>query len=178
MTRKTQIDNYKDEIVGYYKSGKSLQFLQDKYKINRHTIRDRLKKWNITVFSSNSRYGGNNSSRWKGYGKISACFFHKVKHNALIRNIPFNITIEDMWNKFEEQNETCPLTGLKLILDDTIKVKTLNNTASLDRIDNSKGYTYDNIQWVHKKINIMRNKLNITEFLEMCTLVANHSKNN
>ena len=40
-----------------------------------------------------------------------------------------------------------------------IKFKKRHNdskTASLDRIDSSKGYTEDNIQWVHKDVNQMK----------------------
>ena len=48
-------------------------------------------------------------------------------------------------------------------------------TASLDRIDSSKGYTTDNIQWVHKDINIMKNDYGNDYFIEICKKVA---KNN
>ena len=39
-------------------------------------------------------------------------------------------------------------------------------------IDNSKGYEIGNVQWVHKDINMMRNKYDITYFIKMCRLVA------
>jgi hypothetical protein len=48
-------------------------------------------------------------------------------------------------------------------------------TASLDRIDSSKGYVEGNVQWVHKRINIMKNDLSDSEFIEWCRVV---SKNN
>jgi hypothetical protein len=47
-------------------------------------------------------------------------------------------------------------------------------TASLDRKDSGKGYTLDNVQWVHKRVNIMKNIISDMEFIEWCKKVANH----
>jgi hypothetical protein len=41
-------------------------------------------------------------------------------------------------------------------------------TASVDRIDSSKGYFLDNIRWVHKTINYMKMDLEDIEFLNLC----------
>jgi len=45
------------------------------------------------------------------------------------------------------------------------------NTASLDRIDSSKGYESGNIQWVHKQLNNMKQALPENEFFEWIKLV-------
>jgi hypothetical protein len=50
-----------------------------------------------------------------------------------------------------------------------------NRTASLDRIDSSKGYTKNNIQWIYKPINSMKRDYTQERFIELCKLVA---KNN
>jgi hypothetical protein len=56
--------------------------------------------------------------------------------------------------------------------------KRCNNeqTASLDRIDNSQGYINGNIQWVHKIINRIKMDLNTSYFVELCKKVAQHAK--
>jgi hypothetical protein len=46
-----------------------------------------------------------------------------------------------------------------------------HQTASLDRIDNSIGYRINNLQWVHKKLNIMKNVMGNPEFIEWCKMV-------
>jgi len=48
--------------------------------------------------------------------------------------------------------------------------------ASLDRIDNSKGYIIDNVQFVHKDINIMRGTLSMERFTDLCNLISNKVK--
>ena len=45
-------------------------------------------------------------------------------------------------------------------------------TASLDRIDSTKGYFIENVQWVHKYVNIMKWHTANQEFIEWCKLIA------
>ena len=45
-------------------------------------------------------------------------------------------------------------------------------TASLDRIDSSRGYDADNIQWVHKDINWMKQDFSQSEFIAYCRRVS------
>lgn len=49
-------------------------------------------------------------------------------------------------------------------------------TASIDRIDNSKGYVEGNVQWVHKEINKMKFTKSDIDFVHFCTLVADHNR--
>ena len=50
-------------------------------------------------------------------------------------------------------------------------------TASLDRIDSSKGYIKGNIQWVLKDINLMKGSTDEDYFKFLCGLVKNKNKN-
>lgn len=54
-------------------------------------------------------------------------------------------------------------------------------TASLDRIDSNGDYTIENVQWVHKDINLMKMNLPEDRFVTWCHKVSKHnaqSKNN
>ena len=106
---------------------------------------------------------------WKGYGEISGKIFNKLKRDATIRKIEFNLTIEYLDRLYKNQNGKCKLTGLEL---STVCDK---QTASLDRIDSSKGYIEENVQWVHKDINMMKKAYSEEYFIEMCKLVANNN---
>jgi hypothetical protein len=64
-----------------------------------------------------------------------------------------NITLEYIWDLLLEQNRKCALTGLPLTFAKDYNKSTLDQTASLDRIDSSVGYIIGNVQWVHKEIN-------------------------
>ena len=45
-------------------------------------------------------------------------------------------------------------------------------TASLDRIDSRKGYTIDNVHWVLKAVNIMKNTYPLSFFVAICRKVV------
>ena len=86
------------------------------------------------------------------------------------RNLEFKIKIEDVWDLWELQKGCCNLTGLSIILP---KGGNHENVASLDRIDSSRGYIKDNIQWVHKDINRMKWDFPQDKFVKLCFYVAN-----
>ena len=113
---------------------------------------------------------------WKGHGDIPLDFFTTIKRGAKQRNIEFDITIEYIWDLLIHQNRKCALSGLDLKFSKIRKDKT-TQTCSLDRIDSSCGYLKGNVQWVHKRINIMKNKLLDKDFIYFCLMVANKNKN-
>jgi hypothetical protein len=121
------------------------------------------------------RMHGQNNSHYKGCGEISGTFFSQLKYRSKITGIPLNISIDELWNLFLKQNRKCALTGreLNFYLHKGVKETA---TASLDRIDSNKGYTIDNVQWVHKDINMIKQSYSQNEFIQLCKEVANHCK--
>ena len=113
------------------------------------------------------------------YGQALTCGYCKAgrhitgfemssfRNGAKARNIPFNITTDDIDKLYEEQNKKCALSGLDIVFNSNYikgNGKIINGTASLDRIDSSKPYTRSNIQLVHKRINIMKGNMSDEEF--------------
>jgi len=47
--------------------------------------------------------------------------------------------------------------------------------ASLDRIDNSKGYHLNNVQWVHKDVNRMKWIFEQDYFIKLCNKVSEYN---
>ena len=50
----------------------------------------------------------------------------------------------------------------------------LGMNASIDRVDSMKSYEEGNLQFVHKDVNIMKNKYDQDYFIEVCKLIANN----
>jgi hypothetical protein len=114
--------------------------------------------------------------RWEGYEGISLSYWSKIKAGAKKRNIEFSINIQDIWDLYIRQDRRCALSGDILILEKRYYSPYIKNqTASLDRIDSSKGYTIDNVQWLHKDINIMKSNWSDEEFIQKCIKVVNHA---
>lgn len=118
---------------------------------------------------------GKNHPLWCGTGDISGQYFDSIKCRANKLKIEFDITIEQLWEIFLKQNRLCALTGLPLNFS-TYRQRRKGNeqTASIDRIDSNKGYTIDNVQWVHKDINRMKNSYDQKYFLQICQLVVDY----
>jgi hypothetical protein len=66
-------------------------------------------------------------------------------------------------NLFLQQNKICPYTGEQLSFGSAKFSK--DRTASLDRIDSSKGYISGNAQWVKKEVNFMKQNYSEDKFL-------------
>ena len=65
----------------------------------------------------------------------------------------------------------CALSGEEL----SFGVGRMRGTASLDRIDSSKGYVKGNVQWVHKDVNFMKRTLNQQTFVNWCKKITNNN---
>lgn len=98
-----------------------------------------------------------------------------VLYGATKRNIKVLISLEEANNMFQKQNGKCAITGLSLSFPE--HRKDTNSNASLDRIDSNKDYTVDNVQWVHKDVNKMKNDFSLTRFKEICKLVTDFGTN-
>lgn len=98
------------------------------------------------------------------------------RHRGRRPPLTFNVSLEYLNNLFESQNHKCALSGLSIEPDLVTPVS--KQSMSIDRIDSNIGYEEGNIQWVDKRINMMKGTLSNEEFIELCTMVANYNKKN
>jgi len=87
------------------------------------------------------------------------------KHSAKSRNIAWHLNDDD----FKSIPENCYYTGLKL----TFNSNRLN-TISLDRKDNTKAHTKDNVVFCCQIINKMKLDNTYSDFINYCHLIANN----
>lgn len=113
-----------------------------------------------------------NHPRWNGCGEVSAAMFYSIESGAKARKIEFKITIEQIWDLFLKQESRCALSGIELKFASNDRKR--DGTASLDRIDSSKSYIIENVQWVHKDINKMKQNLNEEDFIKYCKAIADY----
>lgn len=101
--------------------------------------------------------------------------FRYYYRNAKRRNKEFNLTLEYLKSLWEEQKGICPYTGIKLNL--ATYLKNHNDpiyTASLDRIDSSKGYIIGNVQYISAAINYMKGEMSHKDTFKLCKIIAKH----
>lgn len=107
------------------------------------------------------------------HGDVSGQYINQVKYNAKIRNIEYNVSTEYLVQLYIIQNKKCILSGLDLCFGRKY-MKELQ-TASLDRIDSSKGYIEGNLQWTHKDVNRMKFEKTDNDFVKLCKLIVETS---
>ena len=110
--------------------------------------------------------------RLKGFGEISGSFWARVKSNAKAKNRKVDIVLEYCWELFIKQKRKCALSGIPI----KFGICYGETTASLDRIDNKLDYIENNVQWVHKVINMMKRTLTEEEFIKYCRKVVEHNE--
>jgi hypothetical protein len=116
-------------------------------------------------------YNRGNAHNRDAVGEITKSFWTPIVKQAIRRGIPFEVTREEAWSLYQSQDGRCALTGVPIRFSTNIRDQRGTQTASLDRIVNSLAYTPSNVQWVHKKVNIMKNVMSNAELVEWCGLV-------
>ena len=122
----------------------------------------------------------------QGTGDLTKTQLLHIKYNSKQRNIKWDnsyMNTENLWQLMLSQNHKCKLSNLDITLSKgkNIPMQTKAGNldfngwnASLDRIDSSKGYIKDNVQWVHRDVNIMKNSFDEDYFIKMCRFIINH----
>lgn len=111
-------------------------------------------------------------------GDLSLTLYSRFRNNAKIRSFTWDVSIKYLWDLFVKQDGKCALSNIELKLEKSLnRIKgQANITASLDRIDSSKGYIEGNVQWVHKDVNYMKQDLDEDYFIKMCKLITKNKK--
>jgi hypothetical protein len=114
-------------------------------------------------------------SRIKWYRKIKKgrfILFNKDPRRQLM------VTVEDLKNQWDKQKGICPYTGILLKIPRSAygweKIPKNFLRASIDRIDSSKGYTKDNIQFISLMANYAKHEFDDSELIKFCQAVSKY----
>lgn len=134
--------------------------------ITRHDHAVRLSKTRCKTCSNKNNHPQGEARQ------IRVSWLNKFKTQAELRGLDWEINLDYCADLLESQDYKCAFSQVPIVAHgDFDKI-----TASLDRIDNTKGYVLGNVQFVHKKINMMRGSLTVGEFVGLCQSVADKVK--
>lgn len=120
---------------------------------------------------------GSQKKSYRGIGDLSGYFWASIKASAKSRCLSFEISKEFAWNLFVKQGGKCAISNVDIIMSDSRKNRNIeNHTASLDRIDSNKGYVEDNVWWVHKHVNKMKQGYSFEHFIDTCGKIYLNNK--
>lgn len=100
-------------------------------------------------------------------------YLFKIMHNKRRKEKSICVSLEDLKDIWERQKGLCPYTGIKLTPPTHVKVEGIKfyQYASVDRIDSSQHYTKDNIEFISRAVNWMKNKHSKEEVIEFLNIV-------
>lgn len=165
----------------------SKEYLDDHYVSQKKSAEEICTELNIksktVIFRLLKKYGippndrtGKPQKNTKKFGEIHQSYLCILKIRATNRNLEFNLTGEYLWSLFLKQNRKCALSGIDIGFPKTWGPKSKTQiTASIDRIDSTKGYVVGNVQWVHKTINVMKMDLPVEDFIALCKKITDHN---
>lgn len=82
------------------------------------------------------------------------------------KGLTCEVTFDDLRDVFFKQEGKCFYSGLPFDFGDPL------GTISVDRVDNTQGYTKDNIVWCRFGVNSLKSSRSYDELIEICkTLV-------
>jgi hypothetical protein len=166
-----------NQIIDMYKNGMKAAAIAKKLKTYPKKIQKILKNAGIEFRKKQCYLNGKDNPRFTGYEEMQGAYLTAVKSQAKRRGIEFDISYELLWDIFLKQERKCAYSGIEIFFSRS-NLEHINGdaTASIDRIDSSIGYVEGNVQWVHKRINIMKGNMSNEEFLDFCEAVTFKNK--
>jgi lambda repressor-like predicted transcriptional regulator len=156
------------EAIELYRLGMSTAKIGRKFGFSHTTIISELEKSGVQLRKKHTE-----AVRGSGYSKISDSFMGRIRTGASKRGLSFEVDSDFLFCLFSSQGGKCKLSGVDISLPKNYSEFSLGDcTASLDRIDSSKGYTKDNVQWLHKSVNVMKNAMSDQEFISWCRKIS------
>jgi len=101
----------------------------------------------------------------KGYS-----LYHASKARAKRKNLYHDLTIEHIEAIWPE-DDRCPVFGIRLAKGDG---RATDNSPSLDRIDNTKGYEVGNVAVISFRANTIKNSSSVEELMAIINYIQEY----
>lgn len=126
------------------------QWERDHYARNKETMAANQKKWRETI------------------GGLATTMHLSARQRARKKGIEYQLSPTTIEALIKMQGERCKLTGIRFEYQHSEKYNKRPWVPSIDRIDNSRGYTFDNVHIVCHVVNLAKNILDLEDFDHMC----------
>lgn len=168
LPKRTINDKYSSYISELVSQDLSDSEIGNQIGLCRHSVGRIRRKLHLPVCSKTTI-----NLNYTNQDRIKSRIIAIAKYRAIKNNLNFNIKLADI-----ELPEYCSIMNTKLEYKGNTRGNP--NSASLDRIDNSKGYIKDNIQVISLHANTMKSNANFEQLSVFCNnilkMIELHSK--
>lgn len=162
-TQKTcKICNQTKSIDEFYSSQRSLKCKECTLRITREYKRKKRKNKNFRLIESK-----------KQKERRVRLWMNTLVNDSKRKNVYNDLKVSDIEEIYEKQNGLCYWFNIPLLVSDQKKHP---QQPSIDRIDNTKGYTKDNIVLCCYSANIGRNENNVDTWKNFLKLLFKEEK--
>jgi len=146
------------------KQGKTEFFCNRKCATTKNN-KDNPRPGNVVTLNSNNRKDEFTPFRW---------FVLRAQNRDKRKHYGCDLTVEFLKQLWDRQGQICPFTGWTMILPQDTNGWKENNpaNASVDRIDNSEGYTQGNVRFICLIANYARNRFTDQQLFNFCRSVV------
>lgn len=138
-------------------------------RVYREKNKDAVKLWGKLSYEKNTKLRTKQAKNWRGtkHGCIRVMHL-SAKTRAKKKSLEYQFSPEAIEIFLIFQNHKCAVTGIDFdyTYDDEYQYRPF--APSLDRMDNKRGYTFDNVQIVCTIVNKARNEYSMELFDKMC----------
>jgi hypothetical protein len=132
------------------------------YKDNKEKVIIRIKKYRKELGDTYKEYQNERITKYRQKNPIKSMYV-LIKSRAKRHSIPFNLDVEDLIIPNE-----CPVLNIPIYREAIKggKKGPKQNSPSVDRIDNTKGYIKGNVQIISNRANTMKGNASPHELLQ------------
>jgi len=98
-------------------------------------------------------------------------YLRAIWYGVRKRNMGHTLTQANLLTVWKKQGGRCAITNIPMT-HSRLNPDHYGTNGSVDRIDNERGYTLDNIRFVCRRINSMRGEYSDEELVKWCLLVV------
>lgn len=130
--------------------------------------REKYNNWEKNYYNKNKEKLNMKCQKWRDENGIYITLNAVAKNRAKNKNLVYELNAIIIKEIVENQGNKCALTGISFNFERNNQNRNRPFVPSIDRINNEKGYTTDNIQIVCCIVNKAKNEYQQEIFDEMC----------
>jgi hypothetical protein len=161
----------KKPTSGFYKTTLKATGRTQFHSACKPCFKQRMEKYEKTAKERNNGMSRSVLARSKNINSYAAHIINLARKRSAKKNVEFSIDVDWFTSTLKSQNWKCAISGIEMVAAAGTGER-LFNGISIDRIDNSKGYTPANCWLVCYSVNALKSNHDLRVVLDVCRAIV------